>query len=1120
MQYRVFFLLPFLWFWACNGSEQASDANDAPSAGNGPTFTLQPPSTTGLDVMNSVDLDFEFNYDSFAYLLNGAGIGVLDYDLDGLQDLFFVSNQHAHRLFHNEGDWKFTDVSTAAGIGATGGFCTGVSVADVNADGYPDLYISRTGTDAKAADGSRRNLLFLNQKDGTFIEAARQFGLDSDHPSTQATFFDYDGDGDLDCYLLNTPTDFKLVNRVRVSQAANGAISRVLGPIKPYESDQLFRNDGGKFTDVSAAAGIVNRGFGLSVAIYDFNDDQLPDIYVANDYVDPDHLFINQGNGTFVDENFRYFRHTTLSSMGSDIADLNNDGLADLVTLDMLAEDLVRQKRLENGMRPDRYNSLVRFGYGHQFMRNQMQINTGTGFVDYAELAGIAATDWSWAPLLADFDNDRHVDLFVSNGYHYDVGDLDFIEFTSDSIRAKGGATRQQFSTYADYLKLIPSNKVSNYLYRNNGDLRFTNVTAASNLAQPSFSTSSVYADLDNDGDLDLIVGNHGEPPFVYRNETVESGQSGSWLQVTAAGGQANPLGYGLAVSAFVGEEEIFRQLYPVRGFLGTTQGPLHFGLGNAKRIDRLEVRWPDGKTQVLENVAVNQILRLSHQEASRKSIPSAPAPAPLFTYPADQRGLNFVHVENPFDDFDRQSLQPRMLSREGPALAVGDANGDGLQDVLIGGASGQSASLYLQTSAGAFSAATYPFPPDHQRFEDVAALFFDADGDGDQDLYVASGGNEAAPDDPVYQDRFYRNEGGKFAYAPAALPTLRSSTAQVVPIDFDQDGDLDLLVGGRTLPGNYPLAPRSYLLRNDGGSFTDQTQAIFPALESIGMVTAIAQGQILGDEQAEVVIAGEWMPIQVFSFRDGVFTLSSSIPNSTGFWHALLLADLNGDGSNEIVAGNEGLNTRFKPSPTRPVMLYAADFDGNGTIDPILTVPGPAGNQLPVTTKAQMLKQMPGLKKRFLRTSTYASADINDLFGAEEIAQAKQLSVDHLSSTIYKFADGQWQATPLPNSAQTSPVRAIRQGDFNQDGLPDLLMVGNDYGVHVETGRADAGNGVLLLNAGDGKWTTLPNREHGFWASLDARNLQSIPLSDGRTGWVVVNNAGPAALFLWSPPN
>lgn len=1112
-----FYLMLLLLIVACSEKDAPTvkDKNVGATSETGTNlFAIQDPSASGINFINSVEVNKELNYVNYAYIFNGGGVAMLDFDQDGLMDLYFVSNQKENKLYRNAGDWTFEDVSTEAGVSSVGGLKSGVTIVDVNTDGFPDIYLSRTGL--QNDDGpqpARKNELFVNQKDGTFKEEAGRYGLDSDRATNHANFFDYDGDGDLDCYLLNTPTDFSAVNKVRAQQTKQG-ITRILTPAHAYESDQLLRNDGTHFTDVTMAAGVYNYGFSLSSLVHDFNGDGRLDIYVANDYIDADLLYINQGDGTFTDHAADYFRHSSLNSMGTDLADLNGDGLPDLVSVDMLADDPVRLKSLMNGMRPDRYNSLTRLGYGHQMMRNQLQINVGNGFSEAGELAGIAATDWSWAPLLTDFDSDGLNDLFISNGYRYDVTDMDFIDFTTDSLRATGMFENASVETYKSYLSLSPTMPQPNHFYHNLGHLKFEEVAGAWGLGGSNYSSSAVYGDLDNDGDTDLVVATLDSPPLLYRNRSNEDEKGGNWLQIKVKGSVLNPAGYGLTATVLEGDRRIVRELQPVRGFLGSVDPVLHFGLGRLKTIKRIELRWGDGRTEILEDIDVNQRLTVAHKNSGNDRLLGADAGAKLFSYPGDQRGLRFLHKENPFDDFDRQALIPRMLSREGPALVTGDLNGDGLEDVFFGGAAGGASTIFYQQKNGMFKPSPNQLPEAEKRFEDVNALLFDADGDGDDDLYVTSGGSAFPNGSDRYQDRLYLNNGGKFA--KAALPTMPTSTGAVAAIDYDQDGDLDLLVGGRSVPGAYPRAPRSYLLQNDSGKFSDVTASIVPDLANIGMVTSIAVGELEGDQRPEIVIAGEWMQLTVFTAGDNGYVRSTTSPSGTaGNWQSLLIADLDGDGQNEIVAGNEGGNSRFKPSAERPVRLYADDFDNNGMVDPILTVADKDGRMVPMTTKAQFLKQLPGMKKKFVRTSSYANASVEEIFTPEQLAGAVTFDLEMVTSSIFRKDGNNWTPTALPMLTQIASVRAIRAADFNGDGKMDLLLVGNDYSLNVETGRMDAGNGTLLLNDGVGGWTVVPNREHGLWASLDARRLAPIKLADGKTGWIIANNNGPAGLFV-----
>ena len=1127
LRFRLFLYAAVLLICCACGDDNTSvnssqtDGRDFQPAADG-LFTPVAAAASGVTFVNEVKSDFSFNHVNYPYLFNGAGVGVIDYDNDGLQDLYFVSNQEDNKLYRNLGDFKFEDVSAAAGLTESPGFDVGVSIADVDGDGFQDIYLSRTGIDnTPAGKQARENLLYRNNGDGTFTESAAAFGLNSNRPATQATFFDYDRDGDLDMYQMNTPLDPETVNAVRAVQTATG-MKRKLAPVNEWESDQLFRNDSGKFTDVSKEAGINNRAYGLSTIIYDFNGDGWPDIFVANDYIDDDVVMINSGKGTFTDQSRRYLRHSSMNSMGSDMADLNNDGLEDLVTLDMLAEEQQRRKELESNMRPDRYGTLVRMGYSHQMQRNQLQLNNGQNFSEVGELAGIDATDWSWAPLLVDFDNDRNTDIFISNGYRYDLTDVDFISYTADSIMRNGGLSARTFDDFSTYLEMIPTQPRANYLYRNNGDLDFENVADRWNVGEPSYSSSAVYADLDNDGDVDLVVGNHERPPFVYRNEATAQNNDANWLQIMPGGYAKNTAALGLSVTLVVGDERISKTLQPSRGFLGSNQPFLHFGLGDARTVDRLEVTWPDGKTQLLTNVKAGQQLKLNYADAGSQTFASpsassggAAAAGAMFDFPQGQRGLDFVHQENQFNDFDRQFLQPRMTSREGPALAKADVNGDGREDIFLGGAAGKAAALYTQSASGNFARSAI-FPAADNKFEDVGAVFFDADGDGDEDLYVTSGGSHAPAGDAVYTDRLYLNNNGTFARDANALPAATTCTGAVTTIDYDADGDVDLLVAGRVIPGSYPTAPRSYLLRNNGGRFEDVTASVFPAFVNAGMVTALAVGDLTGDATPEIVVAGEWMPVVTYAWNGEQFTAAPDGPSAgVGFWHSLLIDDLDGDGKNEVIAGNDGLNTRFHPDSDGQATLFASDFDGNGAVDPIVTFRDDNGDLVPIATKGMMIKQLPKLKKKYVRAATYSRATIGDVFSAAELQAATRYDLETVSTSVIRRSGDGWSVQALPRMAQVAPARSIRSADFNGDGLRDLLIVGNDYGMQVETGRVDAGNGTLLLNDGNGGWTFQPNIATGFWASLDARKVLPVALADGKKGWVVANSDGPAAIYV-----
>ncbi|RMG81202.1 MAG: hypothetical protein D6714_13355, partial [Bacteroidetes bacterium] len=835
LPFSLLFLTAF--FFSCqNETTPPPAAPPAEKVPENPRFELIPDTHSGVIFSNNITENHRINIVSNSYMYNGGGVAVLDVNNDGLQDLYFTSTQESNRLYLNRGNFQFKDITQTAGVAAIGGFKTGVTVVDINADGLPDLYVCRSGLHA---NDERRNLLFVNNGDMTFTEKGKAYGLDDMSASNHANFFDYDKDGDLDVYVINHPISFGEVNKISVSQTADGKYVRNTAPRDEFESDKLFRNNGnGTFTDVSRAAGIQNRAWALSVNVADFNEDGWPDIFVGNDYIEPDLLYINNKRGGFEVQTDQYFRHTSNHTMGVDIADYNNDGRMDVVALDMIAEDNQRQKELMTTMILERYNSLVRFGYGHQIMRNMLQLNNGAhGFSEIGMLAGISNTDWSWACLLADFDNDAYKDLYITNGYRRDVTNLDYLTYTVDSINRSGGLT--QFKDFEDYLKKVPTKKLQNYMFRNRGDLTFEKVSTPWGFNQKSYSNGAAYADLDNDGDLDLVVNNIHDKAFIYKNKTREQ-SGGHYLQIQLAGAKVNPLAIGAKVKIYTGDQTQVQELRTVRGFFSSVQPIFHFGLGEKQMVDRIEILWPDGFPQVLEQVPADQRLHLKRSEAKKGAFLPAPLPDPVFE-PAQSKGLDFRHIENPFLDFDRDRLLPHQLSKSGPTIAVGDVNGDGRDDFYIGGAVNQSGALFVQNPDGSFAQTSAETWAADAKYEDIGTLFFDADQDGDQDLYVVSGGNVYSAHSPNYQDRLYLNDGaGHFQKKEGALPEITSSGSCVAAFDFDGDGDQDLFVGGRVTPGAYPTPPQSYVLRNDGGQFRDVTDEVAPDFKFLGMVTDI----------------------------------------------------------------------------------------------------------------------------------------------------------------------------------------------------------------------------------------------------------------------------------------
>ncbi len=1099
-----------------NGKDQ-SVAN--PPSSTGPAlFEKMDPAYTGIDFANKLPENTEVNYMSFNYIYMSGGVGVGDFNNDGLQDMYVAATMQANKLYLNQGNFKFTDIAEQAGVQAPFGVKTGVSIVDINHDGWLDIYQCRTGT----LPDTRGNLLFINNglspdgKSVTFTENAAQYGLVANCPSTHANFFDYDRDGDLDMYLLNHRTDFDNTFALRVKKEGENMV-RITTPEDAWSSDRLYRNEGnGKFTDVSQKAGIINFAFGLSATILDANNDGWPDVFVGNDYLEPDNLYINNKNGTFSDHINDYCRHTSNFSMGSDVGDINNDGLSDIMVLDMAPESNRRQKITATTMVTDRYNTIASYGYGQQMMRNMLQLNNGNGsYSEIASLAGIAQTDWSWAPLLMDFDNDGFRDLFVSNGQRRDVTNLDYMNYTLDSVMKAGSSVADAKAFTAH----IPSEELHNYMYRNRGDLTFEDMTTAWGMDSKTLSNGAVYADFDNDGDVDVVVVNSEKPMFVYKNKTMESG-GGNYLQIQLEGPTQNPGGVGASFLLQVGTQHLIADANPIRGFLSSSTNIVHFGLGKSAVAEKLQVQWPDGKVQSLENVPANQRLTLKYADAKPgapilKSLASA-AP-PTFTDLSQQAHITYRHTENGFQDFNRERLLPHAFSNVGPSLAVGDLNGDGLDDFYSGGSFKKTGALFLQQKSGQFAATpSTPFLLD-TLYEDTDALFFDADADQDLDLFVVSGGNEAPLNSKYYQDRLYLNDGkGKLTYMPASIPTESQSGGCVAANDYDHDGDLDLFVGGRVVPGMYPRLPYSTVLQNNKGVFSAVTTSVAPDLNQIGLVTAILFADLDKDGQEEMLVTGEWMTIEVFKNKSGKFVRSTAdygLEAMNGWWNSLAAADLDGDGDLDLVAGNLGLNTRYRATAAGPLSMWASDFDNNGSLDPIM---GWYENGVcyPVPFRDPLLKQLPALKKKFVRYAAYSTAKISDLFSQKELADAQHLVANELRSCWFENTGGKFVAHALPNAAQTSPAKSILLADFDHNGSTDILLAGNDYGMETETGRIDAGNGTLLLNGGNGVWQVVANRASGFWATKEARKMRPLRLANGKEAVLVANNNDVLQLF------
>ncbi|MCW3120276.1 MAG: hypothetical protein JWM28_4358 [Chitinophagaceae bacterium] len=1054
---------------------------------------------TGIGFSNKLNYNDSLTVLDFEYMFNGAGVALLDVNKDGLTDVFFTGNMVSAKLYLNKGNMKFEDITEQAGL-QTHGWCYGASVVDINQDGYPDIYLCKAGNRNTPPD-SMRNLFFINNGNNTFVESAKKMGLDDDGYDIQAAFFDYDHDGDPDMYLLRNSFVNYNRNTARAKQIDGGANS----------TDRLFRNNGdGSFTNVSKEAGITIEGFGLGVNICDINNDSWPDVYVSNDFLTNDLVWINNQNGTFTNMADKMLRHTTYNAMGNDVADFNNDGKEDIVEVDMLPPDNKRWKLTMMGNVYEQFQQDIGFGYQPQYVRNSLQLNNGDGtFSEIGQLSGIAATEWSWAPLFADFDNDGLKDLFVANGYRQDVTNLDFIIYGKRALFM--GTPEANRKDRIDMLQQFHGIKVPNYLFKNKGDLTFKNMAADWGLDDASYSNGAAYGDLDNDGDLDLVINNIDQPASVYENQLNQINPDAKWLRINFKGPEDNRDGLGTKVYIWQGTHMQYLYFSPYRGYLSTVEPYLHFGVQN-KTVDSLKVVWPDGKEQHISKPAVNNLLTLAYRDAHLPdSIKVTANTSLLFTVCNKELQVQYKHKEDEFVDFKLQPLLPHFLSHEGPGISVGDVNGDGLEDFFVGGAAGSKGNLFIQQTKGHF--AQHPFA-DSNLADNMGSLLFDADHDGDNDLYVVNGGVCAKKNgDTVYRHALHLNDGkGNFSLAKNALPVINTSGSSVIGADYDHDGDLDLFVGGRVSPGDYPLAPESFLLRNDSKngdcSFTNVTNQSGISPATLGMVTSALWTDFDNDGWQDLVVVGEFMPVRFFKNVKGIFkevTSQTGLQNTSGWWNSIVAGDFDNDGDIDYVAGNLGLNGPYKATGKEPVCIYAKDYDKNGRLDPIMCHYS-NGIEYIVHARDDINKQITPMRGRFKDYISYARATFRESFASGEVSDAYVVKAETFASAyIENLGDGKFALHNLPLQAQFAPIYGMACKDVNGDGNLDVVCVGNSYATEVQTGRYDAQGSVLLI--GNGKGNFMADKRQ-FNVIGDNKSLSQLINANGSSLFLVGSNA------------
>ncbi|MCG2590150.1 VCBS repeat-containing protein [Rhodohalobacter sulfatireducens] len=1073
-------------------------------------FEKLPSSQTGLNFQNVVEENVDLNVVTNEMIYNGAGVAAGDIDNDGLADLFFASNMGTSKLYKNQGEFSFSDITEESGIDTAGKWAVGVTMVDINADGFMDIYISYGGP--YAAPNRRSNELYVNNGDLTFTEKAAEYGIDDTGFTTHAVFFDYNMDNLLDLYLLTNGQGEVPPNVIRPKQTEGEHVN----------TDRLYRNNGnGTFTNVSEEAGILIEGYGLGVNMLDINLDGLPDIHAANDFLPNDVVYINNGDGTFTDQASTYFRHQSYSSMGTDFGDINNDGYMDIIVVDMLPESDSRVKQMYQTIGYQRFISELNSGYDPQVKRNVLQLHTGLtadGIPAYSEIglfAGIENTDWSWSALFADFDNDKFSDLLITNGLPRNPADSDFSEIKMNLLRGSSFDRSTKEQLFQELLKLEGSHE-PNYLFRNNGNLTFSDVSKDWGFSDPGYSTGAIYVDLNNDGSLDIVINNTNEEAFVYRNRADTT--DANYLQIKLQGPGKNLQAIGSKVVVYADGSELHHHYSVSRGYLSSMATPIHFGLGEISKVDSVVVTWPDRTMQSIMNIPVNSLTEISYTNRN-SSVPDqrrTVSDPKIFQDVTEKKGVNFEHLEEDFIDFRIQPLLPHKFSKLGPGLAVADVNQDGLEDFFVGGAFEQSGEIFIQKMDGTFSSKELDGGNNYEK--DMGALFVDLNGDSFKDLYVSSGGSEFRTGSEYYQDRVYFGDGdGGFTLQKDVLPPIYTSSSVVAAADFDRDGTQDIFVGGRILPNQYPNPPQSYILTYQEGRFVNITDAVAPQMKEIGLVSGATWSDFNNDKWPDLIVTGEWMPITVFENREGRLenvTDELGLSETVGWWNSIIAGDFNQDGYIDYVAGNLGLNSTVQNTENGNVQITFGDFNRDGLTDPVISQML-NGIRKPVHLRDDMLMQMPVLESRYPTYKSYGEAALSDVLSSEHLASDKNYTVDTFETTVFINEEGEsFRVETLPAEAQFAPVFGLQAGDFDADGFPDILMTGNSFSTETFTGWYDAFSGLFLKGNGDGNFEAVPFSKSGFYFPGDAKSLASLTGVNDEKLILAARNNGKLEIF------